>query len=251
MIIWQQFPTKTKKNAFATPCVQVLWGSGCKSTLPKQWDCLLGEGRVEVALCFNFWLSFPGEHEAAHSALPALGLPSVSAAEESSQSIARELCSPALCFSPKSDDSLLAQGRYVQTPFSPGNTLRVWISEYGCSWPSISARCLLTLSFLENSFFMEINLFGQRFSLLLFGFFSAEWVDSNSNTLSRVWVGATSLHHLQAVARVACGVEELGGRPGGSWLQKCGSRTGHSFFTPKFPPGRGGEVWPLLRFHPG
>lgn len=116
MIIWQQFPTKTKKNAFATPCVQVLWGSGCKSTLPKQWDCLLGEGRVEVALCFNFWLSFPGEHEAAHSALPALGLPSVSAAEESSQSIARELCSPALCFSPKSDDSLLAPGPLGANP---------------------------------------------------------------------------------------------------------------------------------------
>lgn len=93
----------------------------------------------------------------------------------------------------------------------------------------------LTFSFLGNSFFMEVNLFDQRLLLLLFGLFSTEWVNSNSNDLSCVWAGATSLHHLPAVGRAACGVEELRSRPEGSWLQKHGSRTGHSFFTPKFP----------------
>lgn len=105
-----------EKNTFSVPCVQVLWGSGCKSTLPNQWDYFGGEGRVEAGLCFSFWLSFPYEHGNAHSALPALGLPSVPAAEESSQTAAHELSSLALSLSPKSGDSLLALGPVRSVP---------------------------------------------------------------------------------------------------------------------------------------
>lgn len=56
--------------------------------------------------------------------------------------------------------------------FVPANTHRVWISDCGCSWLSITAYLPLSLFFLENSFFMEINLFGWGFSLLPFGLFS-------------------------------------------------------------------------------
>lgn len=153
-----------------TPCVQVLWDSVCNSTWPKQRDYLLGEGRLEVGLCFSWWLSSPCEHETAHSAFPALGLPSVHTAKESSsQATACELCSP-LSFPPHSSDSSLHWGCSVQTPFSPGGTLGGWISVYSCS--KHQSLHTASNSFLGNSFFMEINLFGQGCSLLLFGLFS-------------------------------------------------------------------------------
>jgi len=56
--------------------------------------------------------------------------------------------------------------------FVPANTHTVWISDCRCSWLSITAYLPLSLFFLENSFFMEINLFGWGFSLLPFGLFS-------------------------------------------------------------------------------
>lgn len=59
-------------------------------------------------------------------------------------------------------------------------------------------------SFLGNSFFMEINLFGQGCSLVLFGLFSRVELTATAINLSCVWARATSLQHFPAAARVAC-----------------------------------------------
>ena len=115
--MWKQFPTKRKKILLLLHVCQCC---GVVDISPRcqTSGIILGGGSSvsEVDLCFSFLLSFPHEHGAAHSALSALGLPSVHAAEESSQATASELCSPALSCSPKGADSLLALGPLCANP---------------------------------------------------------------------------------------------------------------------------------------
>lgn len=200
VVIWKQFPTKRKKNAFVSPCVPVLWGSGYKFTLPNQWDYLLGGRAVFLRLiCVSvsdyLFYMIMGCAPSSGTAIRAC----CRGGQPARGKWALLSCSFLFFWGhwpPPCTGAIMCKPHSVPVMHSGSDFwARLVLTADHCTLP-------LTLSFLGNSFFMEINLFGQRFLLLPFVLFSTEWVDSNSNKWSCVWAGATSLHHLPAVVRV-------------------------------------------------